>query len=228
MNNIDITPVEEETPIEIKVDLNKEIKKAKKIDSKVEDKRFDELLKELNAIKDMIASQSKVFSEIIERSNNIEENQRSHQIPVSDKIINETPQPSPIKKQKSKKLTFLKLLIFPLLFIVSSFAGYMIIHNYFEADFTTEVGFTIGVGILFTLIILAIYGLIKKLSGSDKAFGKDFKDNPDHELAEIKVCPLCKEKVAKSKVFQFENNYRQIIKCVNPMCDFKKDINIGI
>jgi hypothetical protein len=229
MSKIDIEPLDEEAE---EIVEKKSVKKPIKNDIEVERLRHDNFLKELEEIKNLIASQAKI--NIIERGEtnqikikNQQENQKISQpfsFPQSKNNIsfkeNEEPQ---------KMNPFIKFAIYLSLFVLSSVIAFSIIHFFFEADWASKIGFTIGAGFFVVIIIKLIEFLVNKFIGNKGKYPVQFSQNNDYsEYNDIKRCPICNENIAKSKVFQEGNQYKQILKCLNPSCEFRKELVFGV
>jgi hypothetical protein len=227
MSNIDITPInEEEQP------TSKSQKNSKSIDPeiKVENLRHSNFIKELEGIKYLMLLQNTKL--ITERGEITEINKKNSEISnaVSQPISFPQPIEQPFKKiQEPKKRDFklFKLLRYPLIFLISSSIAFFIINTYFQADLVSKIGFTFGAGAIVTGVLWGILMLFNRNSGNNIPVSLS-KEGLFAELSDIKLCPLCKHKVIKSKVFQDGDNYRQIIKCLNPECDYKKDLSFQI
>lgn len=148
------------------------------------------------------------------------------------------PIPKPIQPQliypqeKPKKSRgFMKIFIFPLLFILFASITFLILSIFFQTDLMTKVSASIGAGIVMLIIGLVISAILKKLSKSSapqpNLMTNDSIINNLREISnfqEIKQCPLCNNKILKSDVLQEGNIYKQYFKCSSASCDFKKEI----
>lgn len=210
MSKIDITPLEEEERI-----------KPKKDDIvRVERLRHENFMKELDKLKQIISERK--TEEPDEKQPAVEQKPISQ--PVAFQMSNPiNPMVIPrVSKNKFKVPTFF---YFVLIFIFSSGAGYVAISSFFQADATTQAGVTIGTGFLVTMIIGTIYLFATRKSNDNFQY---LPETRNHELSEITSCPLCHGKIAKSQVYQSNNQYKQMLKCLNPVCDFRKELSFGL
>lgn len=206
MSKIDITPLEEEEPI-----------KPKKDDIvRVERLRHENFMKELDKLKEIISESKHEKEEVIE--------QKPISQPMNYFITNPI-NPMAIPQIPKKKFKVPTLIYFILMFIFSSGAGYVAISSFFTADAITQAGITIGTGFFVTMIIGMIYLFVTRKSIDNFQYTPETRN---HELSEITSCPLCKGKIAKSQVYQSNNQYKQMLKCLNPICDFKKELSFGL
>jgi hypothetical protein len=245
MNKIEIEPLEAET------EEVEEIKKVKK--PKAEKKDNIETMKEgnrslsdeLKELKELLEAQTQLelirakkdlmYNALYKKEEKVDNTEYTE--PKEIPKMQFKPQPLPVvqsnqmfrqPENKKRKFGFLKLLLYPLIFIVSSAIAYSVIHFFFEADITTELGITISTGIIVTALVGVLVFINKIFKNKANSSSQFSNETPNIDLADITKCPNCNGKVAKSQVFFDGRNYKQIVKCLNPVCDFKKELGSEI
>jgi len=202
-----------------------------------EKERHKNVMKELEAMKELILLNTINISTERRKTQNNDKEEIKEPKKEAEKEPEKEPEKEKVIEKKKPKKKFkvnFNILLYssPLLILIMSFfAFYIILNSFFDIQTTYE-KYLYPAIISFVAFILDVILVIIIKMRTNKADITDIDNRRikvvDDNLEDVKICPICNSKVEKSKIIIDGNQNKQIIRCKNPACEFRKEIKFNL